>query len=663
MIVGMSRVRLVGLKSDYDGVIDILTKSKSFEYRKTEVVNEELTEEQLESVRAEQARAAFAIDYIGKLDAKAKAICKKNKNKYVPLKKSGVRDIVDFGAFSLVEEKTDEIKRVIGEITDLSFKQVELKTKITELIAQRKTYYPYSGCQLDFTEIGDTEQTFCDVYYNQRPDKKADLPDETVEVCYNVAAGKVVVVIGFKNQKEQIAAAMSVCGYTKLSLNCRNVDEVIASYDKQINELNVQSDKLVFDGLKYAENLSDLKIYYDLLGIRTQQQVALDNSLRSEYTFMLDGWVPTECAESLMSEVGSKYEVYYSVTEAEIKDEPPTLLRNNAVVQPFENVTAMYTVPNYAEKDPNPHMSIWYFIIFGIMCGDVVYGLALTVACFVLLKIKKFERGTANMIKMFGICGISSMLWGVAFNSYLGFGLADFGIADRFFWFAPLDNAMMLLGLALLVGYLHIFYGYLLGFARCVRQKDILGALFDMGFMIVVMVGIGCLAANTLTGILTKGEFDFSGQYLDPELSSKLSSIGMILLLVAMGGIFLTSGRANKSIMGKLGGGLYGVYGLVNLISDILSYCRLFGLGLAGGAIAYAFNNLITTIFFSNGVAMTIAGSVLLLFLHIFNLALSLLSAYVHNARLQMLEFYGKFLIGDGREFSYVGDKTRFVKY
>ena len=74
MIVGMSRVRLVGLKSDYDGVIDILTKSKSFEYRKTEVVNEELTEEQLESVRAEQARAAFAIDYIGKLDAKAKAI-------------------------------------------------------------------------------------------------------------------------------------------------------------------------------------------------------------------------------------------------------------------------------------------------------------------------------------------------------------------------------------------------------------------------------------------------------------------------------------------------------------------------------------------------------------------------------------------------------------
>lgn len=173
MIVGMSRVRLVGLKSDYDGVIDILTKSKSFEYRKTEVVNEELTEEQLESVRAEQARAAFAIDYIGKLDAKAKAICKKNKNKYVPLKKSGVRDIVDFGAFSLVEEKTDEIKRVIGEITDLSFKQVELKTKIAELIAQRKTYYPYSGCQLDFTEIGDTEQTFCDVYYNQRPDKKS----------------------------------------------------------------------------------------------------------------------------------------------------------------------------------------------------------------------------------------------------------------------------------------------------------------------------------------------------------------------------------------------------------------------------------------------------------------------------------------------------------
>ena len=114
-------------------------------------------------------------------------------------------------------------------------------------------------------------------------------------------------------------------------------------------------------------------------------------------------------------------------------------------------------------------------------------------------------------------------------------------------------------------------------------------------------------------------------------------------------------GRANKNVFGKIFGGFKGIYGLINLLSDLLSYCRLFGLALSSCAIAMAFNTL--------GLTLGVAGYVVLVVLHVFNIGLAVLSAYVHNARLQVLEFYGKFYEGEGRLFEPVGSKTRHIRY
>ena len=663
MIAKMSRLRLVGLRSDYDGVINILTESKQFEFKSAPSAAP-LSESETETVKIEQSQLAFAIDLLNKLNDEAVVLLKKIKKEksklnlnYAPFKKEGVRKIINFELFDTVENRRDELFVVVEELKKISFKQVDIKTEMAEIKDKRKELLPYVGLPFAFESVRNTKETASALYFTNKKKPQTELGETDCYKLFPVAGGFVAGVTCLKCNVGNAEVAMQKSGFTRLGFTHGKVDELIREYDERLSALNDELFDLLKQGLGYEKYLADLMVYYDLLGIRLQQKSALCGSVTTTYTFMLDGWVPQETGERIVKQISDKYEVCSSLTPAKAEDEPPTLVLNNKIVQPFENITNMYTVPAYKDKDPNPHKAFWYFVLFGVMCGDVVYGLMLTIGCLVLLKIKKFEKSTASMIKMFAICGISSMLWGIAFDSYLGYGIG-------FGWFVPMDKPMLLLGLSLVLGILQIAYGYILGMIRCCREKDFAGMFFDMGFMLLVIVAIVCLTANIFVGIFKEGVFDMGGQFLPQNISLALSSAGMIILLVAVLGIFLTAGRASKGIMGKIGNGLYGVYGLVNLVSVILSYCRLFGLGLAGGAIAYAFNTLMDTIFFSGGaIAGFIIGAILSLILHIFNLAISLLGAYVHNARLQMLEFYGKFLIGDGREFSYIGQNTRYVIY
>lgn len=662
MIAKMSRLRLAGLKSDYAGVIDILTESRQFEFRSAPLTTP-LSDEEIEKVKIDQTKLSFAIDLLNKFNDEAKEIIKKSKKKkesvgfdYVPYAKDGVRKIIDFDRFDAIEQKKDELDRIAETLKQISFRRIELKTQAAEWATKRKEYAAYVGLPFGFETV-ETEKTISSLWFSSKKNALIDPIDEIYFEPVPVAGGVVAFVVCLKSDFERTCAEMSKSGFMQVPYKAGRVDDLILECDNKSAEIKREERELLIEGLSYEKYLLDFMIYYDLLGIRTEQKSALNNSVTTVYTFVLDGWVPRETCQNIVREIESKYEVCTSVSEALPEDEPPTLVINNKLVAPFENITNMYTVPAYTEKDPNPHMAIWYFLLFGVMCGDVVYGLLLTIACILILKIKKFEPSTASLIKMFAICGVSSALWGVAFDSYLGYSVG-------FGWFVPMERPMILLGLSLVLGMLQIAYGYILGVIRCIRERNVAAAIFDMGLMLVVIVAIGLLAANIFVGIFTTGEFDMSGQFIPSALSSMFSKIGLILLLVAIVGIFLTAGRASKSIGGKIGNGLYGVYGLVNLISDILSYCRLFGLGLAGGAIAYAFNTLMDTIFFSSGAVISfIFGAILSLVLHVFNLAISLLGAYVHNARLQMLEFYGKFLLGDGREFTYVGQNTRYVRF
>ena len=255
---------------------------------------------------------------------------------------------------------------------------------------------------------------------------------------------------------------------------------------------------------------------------------------------------------------------------------------------------------------------------------------------------------------MFRNCGISTLFWGALFGSW--FGDAPQAIAKAFFgkelgstalWFEPIKDPIKLLLFSFLLGILHLFAGLCVLMYKNWKQGRRADAIFDT---IPVMMTIG--------GVAPAGAGIFAKDLL-PPMATK---IGLIVSLCGVVMMILTGGRSAKNIFAKLFGGVYALYNTATgYLGDILSYSRLLALGLATGSIASVINLVCGMI--DNPVVK------ILLFLTVFpvghaaNMAINLLGAYVHTARLQFVEFFSKFYEGGGRAFSPLMVNTKHIKF
>lgn len=294
------------------------------------------------------------------------------------------------------------------------------------------------------------------------------------------------------------------------------------------------------------------------------------------------------------------------------------MLENSKTVRQFEGITNMFSVPNYHEGDPNGIMAPWYWLIFGMMMGDVGYGAMMVVLILLVKKFMKLGEEGVKLMNVMLYSSITTMLCGVVFGSY-------FGETWHPLLFSPMEDPVSMLLLTLLVGVAHIFTGLGVKIYRNVRQGKVLDALFDQVSWILLIAGLGLLflpATQMVGGVL--------------------AVMGALIIL-------FTAGRDRKGLVSKAVGGLSGLYGITSYLSDILSYSRILALSLATGVVGMVMNML------AGMIQGSVIGWILSLAIygagHIFNLALSLLSAYVHDCRLQYIEFYGKFYEGGGTLF------------
>lgn len=336
-------------------------------------------------------------------------------------------------------------------------------------------------------------------------------------------------------------------------------------------------------------------------------------------TVLLEGWIPKKKQEELdllLRQTGLPYGLEFRDPLPE--ETPPTLLENSKLVSQFEGITNMFSVPNYREGDPNGIMAPWYWLIFGMMMGDVGYGLLMVAAILLVKKVVKLGQEGVKLLNVMLYSSITTLLCGVIFGSY-------FGQTWNPLLFSPMDDPVSMLLLTLLVGVAHIFTGLGVKIYRNLQAGKPWDALFDQVSWICLITGLGLVffPAAQIPGAL----------------------------LAAAGGltILLTAGRDRKGLIGKAVGGLSGLYGITGYLSDILSYSRILALSLATGVVGMVMNML------AGMIQGSILGWVLSLLIyavgHVFNLALSLLSAYVHDCRLQYIEFYGKFYEGGGTLF------------
>lgn len=414
-----------------------------------------------------------------------------------------------------------------------------------------------------------------------------------------------------------------------------------------------------------SARMDDIEILDDLEATTLNVCMQKRKMATTKHCAWLSGWIPTDREERIAKAL-SAFECAVEVTAPEENEEPPVLLRNNAFSASFEWVIGMYSYPKYGTFDPTFLMSVFYFIIFGLMFADVGYGLLLVLGCFGAIKLLHPKEGMRRMLSMFGWCGVSCAVMGVLFGGWFGnlptailnsFVYGADGVAEttplgRFFsnglLFNPINASTSFLVLSLAVGEIHLIAGMAVNMVETCKKGKVLEAICSTVPYWILFLGVDLMAPTFVVNMLLTDAADMGAGAR--ETVALLLVIGKNLMFAGLGLIFLLKGVGQKSFLGWLSKGLGGLYALISYASDLLSYSRILALGLVAGVIAQVIN-MLTGMGASSAVGFVFMLVVMILG-HVLNLAINLLGTFVHAARLQYIEFFGKFYEDGGEPFT-----------
>lgn len=471
-------------------------------------------------------------------------------------------------------------------------------------------------------------------------------------VSYSFIADGLIMVAAHKAEADKADALLQSFDFVKCPFDDgRTGAEIYSSLQARREALQTELQKNAEELFALRENIRNLKIYCDYVAFELEKAELNEKLLSTEATFLLEAYVPTE-AENTVREAlgGASAAVYFEFSKPSADEVPPTLLKNNKVVKNFEAVTNIYSAPNSREFDPNTVMAFFYSVFLGFIMADIGYGLMMILGgSFLKLKNSRKQNMAGSLGGVFAIGGIFTVIWGVLFNSFFGFAILPFKVMPdlqgaEMSWSLSGINVPALLIISMLIGVVQIFAGYICRAVQCWRRGKILDGIFDGVVWAVFSVGVGLAIAG------------FVEQFNIPVLVTVGGIIAGASLLVAI----LTAGRHEK-LLGKFTKGFGSAYGVINYASDILSYARLYGLMLAGAVIADIITSNSVNLIASGNVAFIILGVAIMVIGHVFNLAIGLLGAYIHDARLQYVEFYGRFYEGEGELFTPLGSKHKHV--
>lgn len=449
-----------------------------------------------------------------------------------------------------------------------------------------------------------------------------------------------VIFAGLKENKRRDMEVLRRHGFTPVTIATKNiVKEEISELSKVVQEKEneIKKEEEVLKG--EIDKLEDLKVYYEYVENQRLREEVPENFKTSKKINLIQGYVPTrllnEFEDKLRQILGDRYSL--EVEDAK-KDDPnvPIILENGKFTGAFQGLTEMYSLPKYNEVDPTPLFAPFYAFFAGMMVGDFGYGLLLFILCIVGLKFFNLRKDFRRNVKFFMFLSIPTMLWGLIYGSFFGIALPYKPLLDQ------TEDSMLIIAISLILGGIHIFFALGIKAYMMIRDKDLKGAIFDVGFLYVVLISIILFAAS---GPL--------------NLSTTVKNISKWVMIAGIIGIFLTAGRASKNWGVRLAVGLNEVYGLTGYIGDFVSYLRLMALGLAGGFIALAIN-IIVKMLFGGGIVGIIGGVIIFVVFQLFNLFLSYLSAYVHSARLIYVEMFNKFYEGGGKAFKGLINKPKY---
>ena len=373
----------------------------------------------------------------------------------------------------------------------------------------------------------------------------------------------------------------------------------------------------------------------DRAAIALRREEAKSRLVGTDKVFLLEGWLPADrCAE--IEKTLKPFTCAIETREPTEDEYPqvPVQLKNNKLTQPLNMVTEMYSLPAYGTLDPNPLMAPFFILFYGIMMADMGYGLLMMIASVIISKKYRPKGTSGELFSLLGLCGISTFIMGALTGGFFGDFLTQLvAIVSPGTVFAlpklfdPLDDLTMILIGSMALGMVQIVTGMAISLIEKCKRKKFLDAFFEEITWWIVFIGIALLAIGKGAAVLYVG-----------------------CALVLLGPI----------VQGKGWGKLTGVFGslynhVTGYFGDILSYTRLMALMLAGSVIAQVFNMLAAM------PGNVIAFIIISMLGNAMNFGLNLLGCYVHDLRLQCLEFFNKFYVDGGKPFRPMTLDTEYV--
>ena len=373
----------------------------------------------------------------------------------------------------------------------------------------------------------------------------------------------------------------------------------------------------------------------DRAAIALRREEAKSRLVGTDKVFLLEGWLPANrCAE--IEKTLRPFTCAIETREPTEDEYPqvPVQLKNNKLTRPLNMVTEMYSLPAYGTLDPNPLMAPFFILFYGIMMADMGYGLLMMIASVIISKKYRPKGTSGELFSLLGLCGISTFIMGALTGGFFGDFLtqlvaivspgAVFALPKLF---DPLDDLTMILIGSMALGMVQIVTGMAISLIEKCKRKKFLDAFFEEITWWIVFIGIALLALGKGAAVLYVG-----------------------CALVLLGPI----------VQGKGWGKLTGVFGslynhVTGYFGDILSYTRLMALMLAGSVIAQVFNMLAAM------PGNVIAFIIISMLGNAMNFGLNLLGCYVHDLRLQCLEFFNKFYVDGGKPFHPMTLDTEYV--
>ena len=639
-IVKMKRVRLFGMRSDREEVLRVLQHAGCVEIDEPTDKLEDPDwagvsrpdDQALSAAREASASALAALELLKKYAPEKGGLLKSR-----PVVEE--REFFDDGAYAAALETARKLNETERRVHALYAEQSKLR-------GQKLSLAPWLNLDIPL-ETESTRDVI--IRFGTVPgavdiaelrgalDAATDLSELTEVSADNEA--HYLFFVCHRSAEEETENVLKEFGFTRSALrgwtgtaaeNDRRLDAEIARLDREAEE--AKKELSTYGGERLA-----LQRCADRAAQEVSREEAKCRLLDTQATFFLEGWVPAEEVGTLEKSL-EPFLCAWETEDPAPEDYPqvPVKLKNNGFTRPLNMVTDMYALPAYDGVDPNPLMAPFFIFFYGFMMADMGYGLLMMLVSYIVMKKTRPKGPTMrHMIPLLGLCGVSTFIMGALTGGFFGDLIPQLVMLTTGkeialpSLFSPLDDALAVLIGSLAIGLVQIFTGMGVNMYRKIKKGEVMDALCNEGawYCVFILFAVGAVLGQIKTAL-----------------------IAILVLLV------LTQGYGKKGIVGKvmgIGGSLYN--NITGYFSDILSYSRLIALMLAGAVIAQVFNTL-----------GAITGNIVTFFLismvgNALNFALNLLGCYVHDMRLQCLEYFGRFYEDGGKPFRPLDIDTKYV--